>query len=130
MANHRTPHPSPVPSHSSNFSKMQMPLPSMQKRPRSQGCLPSGPTTAARIGLHWTPAWLQAWGSEPAGVCYCFSSPGALAPLAGSGACGAWVGSGHTGCGSVESGGPLCLGSKALPVLRFGDALSSYCPYS
>lgn len=24
--------------------------------------------------------------------------------------------------------GPFCLGSKALPGLRFGDALSGYCP--
>lgn len=44
----------PFLSHSSNFSKMQIPLHSMQMRPKSQGCLPSGPTTVTMIGLHWT----------------------------------------------------------------------------
>lgn len=34
---------------------MQIPLSSMQMRPKSQGCLPSGPDTAAMIALHWTP---------------------------------------------------------------------------
>lgn len=45
----------PFPSHSCNFSKMQIPLHSMQKSPESQGCLPSGPTTATMIGPHRMP---------------------------------------------------------------------------
>lgn len=71
----------PVPSHTCNFSKMQIPLCSMQTRPKSQGCLALGPTT-------WTPpAWLPglgtgtSWESVPVSQRLILSLPsGVLAP--------------------------------------------------
>lgn len=65
----------PLPSHSWNFSKMQIPLQSMQTNPQSQGCLPWGPTTTTTTGPTGPPPaqpGCLAWGLEPARVTSCF----------------------------------------------------------
>lgn len=113
----------PLPSHSWNFSKMQIPLWSMQTNPQSQGCLPWGPTTITMAGLTGPPKpGCLAWGSEPAGVTSCFptsdslSSPGDLGSPAGSGvlevARGPW--------------GEKAPFHWALSDLTFGDTLNGH----
>ena len=78
----------PLPSHSWNFSKMQIPLQSMQTNPRSQGCLPWGQTTTTTTTGPTGPpslgAWLGDWSqpeSLPASQPQILSLPwGTLAP--------------------------------------------------
>lgn len=92
---------------------MQIPLRSMQMRPKSQACLPSGPTIVTMIGLHWTPQTGLGIGASwslfllPEDQTDCFSPWGTLALPAGSGVLQrSWVGS-----------GPLAVGLwKAMPL--------------
>lgn len=125
----------PLPSHSWNFSKMQIPLQSMQTNPQSQGCLPWGPTTTTTTGPTGPPppsldAWLGDW-SQPESLPA--SQPDSLSSLGDLGSPLAQVswrqpgrGAADTGRGPLGREGPFSLGSRALSNLTFGDAVKGH----
>lgn len=125
----------PLPSHSWNFSKMQIPLQSMQTSPRSQGCLPWGPTTTTTTtgptGPPSLDAWLGDW-SQPESLPA--SQPQILSSLGDLGSRLAQVswrlpgrGAADTGQGPLVREGPFSLGPRALSGFTFGDAVNDHC---